>query len=120
MRMIAGFITPSSGTVSVSGHDVLQDPVRAKACIGYMPEGAPSYGEMTVAEFLDFIADLRGLRGGHRSGRKSTVIERLALAPRDPVQGLPQARGARTGAHPRPAGADPRRTHRWPGSESKA
>ncbi len=81
MRMIAGFITPSSGTVSVSGHDVLQDPVRAKACIGYMPEGAPSYGEMTVAEFLDFIADLRGLRGEQRSRRKSTVIERLALAP---------------------------------------
>ena len=81
MRMIAGFITPSSGSVSVGGHDVLQDPVRAKACIGYLPEGAPSYGEMTVVEFLDFVADIRDLRGEQRRQRKSTVIERLALGP---------------------------------------
>jgi ABC-2 type transport system ATP-binding protein len=81
MRMIAGFITPTSGTASVCGHDVLTDPVRAKACIGYLPEGAPSYGEMTVSEFLDFVADVRGLSGDARRTRKSTVIERLALGP---------------------------------------
>jgi ABC-2 type transport system ATP-binding protein len=81
MRMIAGFITPSSGTASVCGHDVQTDAVRAKACIGYLPEGAPGYGEMTVSEFLDFVADIRGLSGDARRVRKSTVIERLALGP---------------------------------------
>ncbi|MFO1466441.1 MAG: ABC transporter ATP-binding protein [Steroidobacteraceae bacterium] len=81
MRMIAGFITPTSGSASVCGHDVVSDAVPAKACIGYLPEGAPSYGEMTVAEFLDFVADVRGLSGDARSRRKAEVIERLALAP---------------------------------------
>lgn len=81
MRMIAGFITPTSGTASVCGHDVLKQPVRAKACIGYLPEGAPGYGEMTVSEFLDFVADVRGLSGETRRRRKHTVIDRLSLAP---------------------------------------
>jgi ABC-2 type transport system ATP-binding protein len=49
--------------------------------MGYLPEGAPSYGEMTVAEFLDFVADMRGLRGELRRQRRSIVIERLGLAP---------------------------------------
>jgi ABC-2 type transport system ATP-binding protein len=49
--------------------------------MGYLPEGAPSYGEMTVAEFLDFVADMRGLRGDLRRQRRSIVIERLGLAP---------------------------------------
>jgi len=81
MRMIAGFITPSSGSASVCGHDVVTDAIRAKACIGYLPEGAPGYGEMTVSEFLDFVADVRGLSGDARGRRKSEVIERLALGP---------------------------------------
>src|SRR5208282_6272283 len=67
MRMIAGFVAPSTGAVSVCGHDIERDAVAAKTCMGYLPEGAPSYGEMTVAEFLDFVADIRGLRGAHRS-----------------------------------------------------
>jgi ABC-2 type transport system ATP-binding protein len=74
MRMIAGFIAPSAGTVTVCGHDIERSPVQAKACMGYLPEGAPSYGEMTVAEFLDFVADVRGLDGAQRR-------ERRALAP---------------------------------------
>ena len=81
MRMIAGFITPSSGSASVCGHDVVSDSIRAKACIGYLPEGAPGYGEMTVSEFLDFVADVRGLSGDSRTRRKSEVIDRLALGP---------------------------------------
>jgi len=56
MRMIAGFIAPSTGRVTVCGHDIERAPVAAKSCMGYLPEGAPSYGEMTVAEFLDFVA----------------------------------------------------------------
>jgi ABC-2 type transport system ATP-binding protein len=65
----------------VCGHDIDRSPVQAKACMGYLPEGAPSYGEMTVAEFLDFVADIRGLDGALRRERRSIVIDRLALAP---------------------------------------
>jgi len=81
MRMIAGFISPSAGEISVCGHDIERAPVAAKSCMGYLPEGAPSYGEMTVAEFLDFVADIRGLKGAQRRERRSVVVERLALAP---------------------------------------
>ena len=48
MRMLAGFIAPTSGTASICGHDVEADSLAAKQCLGYLPEGAPSYGEMTV------------------------------------------------------------------------
>lgn len=79
MRMIAGFIAPSSGTASICGHDVERSPLAARAALGYLPEGAPSYGEMSVRGFLDFVADLRGLRGSTRGLRRNFVIERLAL-----------------------------------------
>jgi ABC-2 type transport system ATP-binding protein len=81
MRMIAGFIAPSAGRVSVCGHDIEAAPVEAKSCMGYLPEGAPSYGEMTVAEFLDFVADVRGLAGERRRQRLAIVVERLGLGP---------------------------------------
>jgi ABC-2 type transport system ATP-binding protein len=79
MRMLAGFVTPTSGRASICGHDVETDPLRAKASLGYLPEGAPSYGEMTVSQFLDFIADLRQLEGARRQERLSHVIDRLQL-----------------------------------------
>src|SRR5271169_4063382 len=81
MRMIAGFIAPSAGQVSVCGHDIERAAVAAKSCMGYLPEGAPSYGEMTVAEFLDFVADIRGLAGAQRRQRRAIVVERLGLEP---------------------------------------
>ena len=81
MRMIAGFLSPSAGEVSVCGHDIEREPVAAKSCIGYLPEGAPLYGEMTVGEFLDFVADIRGLSGETRRRRRAEVIERLELEP---------------------------------------
>ena len=81
MRMIAGFISPSAGRVSVCGHDIEREPVAAKACMGYLPEGAPSYAEMTVSEFLNFVADVRGLAGERRRLRRDVVVERLGLAP---------------------------------------
>ena len=81
MRMIAGFLAPTSGTASICGHDVLAEPVAARACLGYLPEGAPSYGEMTVRGFLGFVADLRGLRGAARRARLEHVFERLQLVP---------------------------------------
>jgi len=79
MRMLAGFVTPTSGKASICGHDVETDPLRAKASLGYLPEGAPSYGEMTVSHFLDFIADLRQLEGARRKERLNHVIDRLQL-----------------------------------------
>jgi ABC-2 type transport system ATP-binding protein len=79
MRMLAGFITPTAGSASICGHDVQQDPLAAKAALGYLPEGAPHYGEMTVGGFLDFIADLRGLTGTTRTTRLDYVIGRLQL-----------------------------------------
>jgi ABC-2 type transport system ATP-binding protein len=78
MRMLAGFITPTSGSASICGHDVDTDPLAARRCLGYLPEGAPAYGEMTVRVFLDFIADLRRLRGAGRA-RVNTAIEQLQL-----------------------------------------
>ena len=78
MRMLAGFINPTSGRASICGHDVDSDALAARACLGYLPEGAPAYGEMTVRDFLNFIADLRQLRGAARR-RVNAVIERLQL-----------------------------------------
>ncbi|HEU5134917.1 MAG TPA: ABC transporter ATP-binding protein [Steroidobacteraceae bacterium] len=81
MRMLAGFITPTSGTGSICGHDISSDALAAKRELGYLPEGAPHYGEMTVGGFLDFIADLRGLEGAHRKSRLDYVLGRLQLEP---------------------------------------
>src|SRR6476620_1757179 len=63
MRMITGFIPPTSGTVSVGGFDMLENPIPAKRLIGYLPENAPSYTDMSVHRFLEFCAEVRGLRG---------------------------------------------------------
>jgi len=79
MKMIAGFLAPTSGSVSVCGFDVVDQPLAAKSAMGYLPEGAPSYGEMTVAAFLDFIAAIRGLEGSMRRTRFDDVVSRLAL-----------------------------------------
>lgn len=78
MRMLAGFINATSGRASICGHDVDTDSLAARSSLGYLPEGAPAYGEMKVRDFLDFIADLRGLHGAART-RVSAVIERLQL-----------------------------------------
>jgi ABC-2 type transport system ATP-binding protein len=79
MRMLAGFVTPTSGRANICGHDVESEPLKAKAALGYLPEGAPSYGEMTVLRFLEFIADLRSLAGARRGERLAHVIEHLQL-----------------------------------------
>ncbi len=79
MKMIAGFLTPTAGRISVAGFDVEADPIEAKRRIGYLPEGAPAYGEMTVRGFLDFIADIRSLEGDRRAQRIEDVVARLNL-----------------------------------------
>src|SRR5450432_4636990 len=63
MRMITGFIPPTGGEVSIGGHDIVNDPIAAKKLIGYLPENAPSYADMSVAGFLAFAGELRGMRG---------------------------------------------------------
>ena len=79
MRMLTGFVAPTSGRASVCGHDIETEPLAAKAALGYLPEGAPSYGEMTVRRFLDFVADVRALSGERRAARLRHVIEHLHL-----------------------------------------
>ena len=69
MKMITGFLTPSAGTARICGHDVAAAPVKAKARIGYLPEGAPAYPDMTPAAFLGFIADIRRVPSSIRCAR---------------------------------------------------
>ncbi|MBL0028032.1 MAG: ATP-binding cassette domain-containing protein [Rhodanobacteraceae bacterium] len=79
MKMLAGFLTPSDGSASICGHDVVESALAAKRLVGYLPEGAPSYGEMTVHGFLEFIADIRGLSGEQRRRQLDDAIGRLSL-----------------------------------------
>ena len=79
MKMIAGFLTPTSGTAKVCGFDVREQSIEARRALGYLSEGAPSYGEMTVLGFLGFIADVRGLSGERRRQRLDDAIGRLQL-----------------------------------------
>ncbi len=81
MKMVTGFVTPSAGSASVCGHDIQTDGLAARRKIGYLPEGAPCYAEMTPGSFLEFIADIRGLEGDERKARLDEVIERLHLGP---------------------------------------
>jgi ABC-2 type transport system ATP-binding protein len=79
MRMITGFIPPTEGRVSVGGHDMVDDPIRAKKLIGYLPENAPAYTDMTVQGFLKFSGELRGLRGDDLKRSVNRVVEMCFL-----------------------------------------
>lgn len=79
MRIIAGFVAPTAGSVSVCGFDVESQALEAKSRIGYLPEGAPTYPEMTPLSFLKFVAELRGLNGQRRATRLDEVIGLLHL-----------------------------------------
>ncbi len=84
MKMITGFLRPDSGTAKVDGIDVTEDPVAVKRKLGYLPESAPAYPEMTVEEFLGFIADVRGFR---EAGAKRAQVDRaIALTHLVPVR----------------------------------
>jgi ABC-2 type transport system ATP-binding protein len=80
MRMVAGFLAPTAGTAKVCGHDVQDDAMAARRALGYLPEGAPSYAEMTPLGLLGFVAELRGLKGADRRARIDFVVQRLALS----------------------------------------
>jgi ABC-2 type transport system ATP-binding protein len=77
MKMITGYVRPDSGTARVDGIDVMENPVAVKRKLGYLPENAPAYPEMTVAEFLGFIAEIRGFRD--KATRKAQVDRAVAL-----------------------------------------
>jgi ABC-2 type transport system ATP-binding protein len=79
MRMITGFLAPTAGSVRICGTDMLADPLKAKEHLGYLPEGAPCYPDMTVAEFLGFIGAVRGFSGLERARRVDAAVERTNL-----------------------------------------
>ena len=79
MRMITGFIPPTEGRITVGGHDMLENPIPAKRLIGYLPENAPAYTDMTVHGFLSFSAELRGLRGDAKKKAVSRAVEMCFL-----------------------------------------
>ncbi len=79
MRMITGFLPPTEGTAVIAGFDIVEQPIEAKRRIGYLPENAPLYPEMTVYGFLDFVAGIRGYRGAERRRRIESAIERCRL-----------------------------------------
>jgi ABC-2 type transport system ATP-binding protein len=74
MRMLAGFMIPTSGTARIEGHDVQTDGVAARRALGFLPEGAPTYGEMTVTGFLRFCAKIRGYRGDELTARVTYAV----------------------------------------------
>ena len=84
MKMITGFLRPDAGTATVGGIDVTADPVAVKRQLGYLPESAPAYPEMTVGEFLGFIAEIRGFRA--KAARAAQVDRALALTHLEPVR----------------------------------
>ena len=81
MKMLTGFLTPDSGVIKVGSDNIAENPVAVKARIGYLPEGAPLYSDMTPETFLHFIAEIRGLRGAEKSRRVAEMIAKVNLGP---------------------------------------
>src|SRR5947209_3562274 len=79
MRMLTGFIPPTTGTAAVGGFDIVDQPIEARRLIGYLPENAPAYTDMTVSGFLNFAAEIRGLRGDTKTKAVNRVIEMCFL-----------------------------------------
>ncbi|WP_277374261.1 ABC transporter ATP-binding protein [Pseudomonas sp. AA-38] len=79
MKMLTGFLAPTSGTASILGSDIQTQTLKAQRQIGYLPEGAPCYGDMTVRGFLEFIAEVRGFRGAEKTLRVQNAVEQVEL-----------------------------------------
>jgi len=99
MKMLTGFLVPSGGTATINGHDIINDSLAARRIIGYLPEGAPSYGEMTVRNFLEFIARARGFKGREARQKAAAAIDRLNLdrVPEQPIETLSKGFKRRVG-----------------------
>jgi ABC-2 type transport system ATP-binding protein len=80
MRMLTGFLPPTSGQATVAGFDVVENPIEVKRRIGYLPETPPLYLEMRTAEYLQFVGKIKGLRGDELAKRVDFVLDRCAVA----------------------------------------
>ncbi|MFN3891875.1 MAG: ABC transporter ATP-binding protein [Beijerinckiaceae bacterium] len=80
MKIIAGFLEPTEGSAYVAGHDSQLEPIAARQRLGYLPEGAPAYPDMTVGAFLEFVAAMRGLTRADARDRLAELVERIDLA----------------------------------------
>src|SRR5262245_29209486 len=80
MRILTGYMPASEGRVTVAGFDVFTHPIEAKRRTGYLPETPPVYPDMTVREYLDFVARIKGVPGAERSGRVDAVMKRTHVA----------------------------------------
>ncbi|MBD9485038.1 ABC transporter ATP-binding protein [Pseudomonas sp. PDM14] len=79
MKMLTGFLAPTSGSASILGFDIQKQTLKAQQQIGYLPEGAPCYGDMTVRGFLEFIAEVRGFRGAEKRSRVERAVGQVEL-----------------------------------------
>ena len=80
MNVVTGYLSPTSGTVRIDGHDIVEEPLEAKRCIGYLPEQPPLYTDMTVREYLHFVAELKGVRSkADRAGQIDRAMGRTGL-----------------------------------------
>lgn len=79
MKMVTGYLAPDTGSVRICGHDVENEPIAAQRSIGYLPEGAPAYGDMTPRQFLEFIARVRGFAGAKAKARVDTAVSQTEL-----------------------------------------
>lgn len=99
MKMVTGYLAPDAGQVTICGHDIETDTTNAQALIGYLPEGAPAYGDMTARQFLGFIAEVRGFKGAEAKARIAAVVEKTDLAPvlEQPIETLSKGFKRRVG-----------------------
>lgn len=99
MKMVTGFLTPTAGTARVCGHDVREAPIEAKRAIGYLPEGAPLYGDMTPAGLLRFLAEIRGIPRHERKSRiaRAASLVHLEGVMRQPIETLSKGYKRRVG-----------------------
>ena len=79
MNMITGFTEPTEGTIIIDGYDIQKKPLKAKKCIGYMPEGVPLYSELTVKEFVTYMAELKGMPRNEKKEKVNEVLEETGL-----------------------------------------
>ena len=114
MNILTGYLSATSGQVTVAGHPLPEEADAAKKCVGYLPEQPPLYPEMTVQEYLDFAAELKGVKKAERKEQVRSAARRTGLekgsdpAHPQPLQGLPAAGGHRAGAAWQPETHHPR------------
>ena len=120
MRILTGYMPATDGKAMVAGFDVFDQPIEAKRRTGYLPETPPLYPDMTVREYLAFVAQINGVPARSARAQVDTVMEQTRIADmadaplRQALEGLPAAGRPGAGAHPQPGSADPRRADRRP------